>query len=63
MNRPRNRWSITTLPTPITVRHSSDANARVVCLDRLVFDKDGNILAVKQTFEGVKAHPLRGPRR
>ena len=37
-----------------------DANARVVCLDRLVFDKDGNILPVKQTVEGVKAHPLRG---
>lgn len=38
----------------------TDANARVVCLDRLVFDKDGNILPVKQTFEGVKAHPLKG---
>lgn len=37
----------------------TDANARVVCLDRLVFDKDGNILPVKQTFEGVKAHPIR----
>lgn len=37
----------------------TDANSRVVCLDRLVFDKAGNILPVKQTFEGVKAHPLR----
>ncbi len=36
----------------------TDANARVVCLDKLVFDKDGNILPVKQTFEGVKAHPI-----
>ncbi|MEZ5163509.1 MAG: glycoside hydrolase family 43 protein [Fimbriimonadaceae bacterium] len=36
----------------------TDANARVVCLDRLVFDENGNILPVKQTFDGVKAHPL-----
>lgn len=33
-------------------------NSRVVCLDRLVFDKDGNILPVKQTFTGVSAHPI-----
>lgn len=38
----------------------TDANARVVCLDRLVFDAKGNILPVKQTVEGVKAHPLQG---
>lgn len=36
----------------------TDANARVVCLDKLEFDKDGNILPVMQTFEGVKAHPI-----
>ena len=36
----------------------TDANARVVCLDRMVFDSHGNILPVQQTFEGVKAHPL-----
>lgn len=38
----------------------TDANARVVCLDKLEFDKDGNILPVKQTFTGVKAHPIKG---
>lgn len=37
----------------------TDANHRVVCIDRLVFDKQGNILPVKQTFEGVKSHPLK----
>lgn len=36
----------------------TDRNSRVVCLDRLQFDKDGNILPVKQTFTGVKAHPI-----
>ena len=34
----------------------TDANFRVVCLDKLVFDSNGNILPVKQTFTGVKAH-------
>lgn len=40
----------------------TDANARVVCIDRLIFGADGNILPVKQTVEGVPAHPLGGPR-
>ncbi len=35
---------------------------RAVCMDRLVFDKNGDILPVKQTFEGVAAHPIRGRR-
>ena len=37
----------------------NDANARQVCLDKLIFDKDGNIEPVKITFEGVKAHPIK----
>lgn len=37
----------------------NDANARQVCLDKLVFDKEGNIEPVKITFEGVKAHPIK----
>jgi beta-xylosidase len=37
----------------------TDANHRVVCIDRLYFDKDGDILPIKQTFEGVPARPLR----
>ncbi len=36
----------------------TDANHRVVCLDRLVFDENGDVLPVKQTFEGVPARPL-----
>lgn len=36
----------------------SDANARVVCLDKLEFDRSGNILPVKQTFEGVPVRRL-----
>ncbi|HRK23195.1 MAG TPA: family 43 glycosylhydrolase, partial [Fimbriimonadaceae bacterium] len=36
----------------------TEPNARVVCLDRLVFDSEGNILPVKQSFEGVLAHPI-----
>lgn len=37
----------------------TDANARVVCLDELVFEKDGRIRPIRQTFEGVAAHPIR----
>jgi beta-xylosidase len=37
----------------------TDANHRVVCIDKLVFDKNGDILAVKQTFEGVPARPIK----
>lgn len=36
----------------------NDANARVVCLDKLEFDKNGDILPVQQTVTGVRAHPL-----
>ena len=35
------------------------ANSRQVCLDRLFFDKDGDILPVKITNEGVPARPLK----
>ena len=37
----------------------TDANHRQVCMDKLTFDANGDILPVKQTFEGVAAHPLR----
>ena len=33
-------------------------NDRVTCIDRMYFDKDGHILPVKITSEGVKANPL-----
>ncbi|HXP02176.1 MAG TPA: glycoside hydrolase family 43 protein [Luteibacter sp.] len=35
------------------------ANDRQTAIDRMVFDKDGHILPVKITNEGVTAHPLR----
>lgn len=31
----------------------TDANSRATCIDRMYFDKDGKILPVKMTFEGV----------
>jgi beta-xylosidase len=36
----------------------TDANHRVTCIDEMHFDKDGNILPVKITREGVKANVL-----
>ncbi|MGV3619141.1 MAG: glycoside hydrolase family 43 protein [Fimbriimonas sp.] len=35
-------------------------NRRVVCIDRMYFDKNGDILPIKQTMEGVPARRLRG---
>ncbi len=37
---------------------SNDGNNRVTCIDVMEFDKDGNILPVKMTFEGVKKAKL-----
>ena len=37
----------------------TDGNARVTCVDRMYFDKDGKIKPIKMTFEGVKASPLK----
>ena len=37
----------------------TQANHRETAIDRMVFDKDGRILPVKITNEGVQAHPLR----
>lgn len=36
-----------------------DGNSRETCIDKLVFDKNGYILPVKMTFEGVKARKLK----
>jgi beta-xylosidase len=35
------------------------ANDRVVCIERMTFDKEGKIEPVKITIEGVEANPLR----
>ena len=37
------------------------ANSREACMDRLSFDKDGHIVPVKMTNEGVKA--VKKPKR
>lgn len=37
----------------------TDANHRVVCIDKMFFDKDGKILPVKITFEGVAADAIK----
>lgn len=37
----------------------TDANHRVVCIDKMYFDKSGRILPVKMTMTGVKASPLK----
>ncbi len=34
-------------------------DSRATCIDEMFFDKDGKILPVKMTFEGVKANKLR----
>lgn len=34
-------------------------NHRVSCIDRMYFDKNGDILPIKITFEGVEARPLK----
>ena len=38
---------------------ATDGNNRVTCIDEMHFDKEGNILPVKMTFEGVKADKLK----
>lgn len=37
----------------------TDRNARVTCIDRMYFDKDGNILPVKMTFKGVNRSKVK----
>jgi hypothetical protein len=37
----------------------TNRNARVVCIDLMEFDSEGNILPVKITNEGVEEHKLR----
>ncbi len=39
--------------------NTKDGNHRETCIDRMYFDKDGNILPVKITREGVPARRLR----
>ena len=52
MNVPRtDEWYIVYHRRPIP---NLDRDHRVVCIDRMFFDADGNIRNIKMTFEGVK---------
>ena len=48
-------WYIVYHRRPLT---ETDGNHRVVCIDRLYFDQQGNILPVQMTLTGVPARPL-----
>ena len=39
--------------------NETDANHRVVCMDRMLFDEEGRIQPVQMTHEGVTARPLQ----
>ena len=49
-------WYIVYHRGPLT---ETDANHRVMCIDKMYFDIDGNIQPVKITNEGVTARRLR----
>jgi beta-xylosidase len=49
------KWYIVYHRRPLT---ETDGNSRVVCIDEMFFDKDGLILPVKITNDGVNADPL-----
>jgi beta-xylosidase len=49
-------WYIVYHRRPLT---ETDANHRVMCIDKMYFDKDGNIQPVKITDEGVTARKLK----
>jgi beta-xylosidase len=50
------RWYIVYHRRPLG---ETDANHRVTCIDEMHFDKNGAILPIKITKEGVTALPLR----
>lgn len=49
-------WYIVYHRRPLT---ETSANSRVTCIDRMLFDKDGSILPVQITEEGVAPCPLK----
>ncbi|MFC0331306.1 glycoside hydrolase family 43 protein [Paenibacillus sepulcri] len=51
----QDEWYIVYHRRPLT---ETDANHRVVCIDRMYFNEDGTIQPVAITFEGVQARPL-----
>ncbi len=50
-NPRKDEWYIVYHRRPLA---ETDRNARVTCIDRMYFDRNGNILPVKMTFKGVK---------
>lgn len=56
LNRPgTDEWYIVYHRRPLG---QTNPHARVVCIDKLVFDEEGRIKPVKITFEGVAAAPI-----
>ena len=56
MHNPRtDAWYIVYHRRPL---NETAANNRATCIDRMYFDKDGKILPVKQTFQGVEKQRL-----
>lgn len=55
-NARKDEWYIVYHRRPL---EETDRNARVTCIDRMYFDKEGNILPVKMTFKGVKRSKVR----
>lgn len=52
----KDKWYIVYHRRPLG---ETDRNHRVTCIDEMNFDKDGNILPVKITFDGVKEQKLK----
>jgi len=53
-------WYIIYHRRPLT---ETDGNSRMTCIDKMEFDKDGYILPVKMTMDGVKARPFKAKKR
>ncbi|MBL7864730.1 MAG: glycoside hydrolase family 43 protein [Cyclobacteriaceae bacterium] len=56
LNPAKDSWYIVYHRRPLG---ETDRNARVVCIDKLIFDKNGNILPVTITHEGVTAKQVK----
>jgi beta-xylosidase len=52
----KDEWYIVYHRRPLT---ETDGNHRVTCIDKMYFDKDGKILPVKITNEGVAARKIK----
>ena len=55
-NKEKDSWHIVYHRRPLG---ETDGNHRVTCIDPLYFDKDGLILPVKMSFEGVEAQTIK----